>query len=61
MCEEAAAAGLISGCDHVILMVHDEWYGGLGEDVAIVTASRTSGHVAVRHELGHILADVGEE
>lgn len=49
------------GCDHVMLVAHDPWYGGLGEEVAIFTSSKTSGGLALRHELGHILADVGEE
>ena len=50
-----------AGCDHVMLMARDAWYGGLGDRVAIFTSSRTSGALALRHELGHVLADVGEE
>ena len=46
------------GCDHVLLVAHDPWYGGLGDAVAIFTSSATSGALALRHELGHILADV---
>jgi hypothetical protein len=54
-------AAVAPGCDHVLLMARDEWYGGLGDEVAIFTASPSSGALALRHELGHILADIGEE
>ncbi|KAH8046444.1 IgA peptidase M64 [Aureococcus anophagefferens] len=43
------------------LLANDPYYGGLGDDVIIATASKTSGALALRHELGHVLGDVGEE
>ena len=49
------------GCDIAIVLVNDPFYGGLGDEVAIISASKSSGMIAMRHELGHIFADIGEE
>ena len=39
-------------CDFPVLLVNEPWYGGLsGEQVTLVTNSRTSGAIAARHEL----------
>jgi hypothetical protein len=45
---------------HLFFVCFHKYYGGLGDEVAIFTSSPTSGGLALRHELGHILADVGE-
>ena len=45
----------------LILLANDPFYGGLGDEVIVATNSRTSGALALRHELGHALGDVGEE
>lgn len=55
------AVVFFSRCDRIVLLANDHQYGGLGDDVAIVTASRASGALALRHELGHTLGDFGEE
>ena len=49
------------GWDFAVILVNTPFYGGLGDEIAIVSASATSGAVALRHELGHIFADMGEE
>ena len=54
LCDRGSAATLV-------LLANDPYYGGLGDDVIIATSSRTSGALALRHELGHVLGDVGEE
>ncbi|KAH8084411.1 IgA peptidase M64 [Aureococcus anophagefferens] len=54
LCDRGSAATLV-------LLANDPYYGGLGDDVIIATASKTSGALALRHELGHVLGDVGEE
>jgi hypothetical protein len=41
--------------------VNDPYYGGLGDKIAIISASITSGALALTHELGHNFMDVGEE
>lgn len=58
-----AAKEACKGCDRatLILLANDDWYGGLGDDAVIATKSATSGALALRHELGHVLGDVGEE
>lgn len=58
-----AAREACQGCDRatLILLANDDWYGGLGDDAVIATRSATSGALALRHELGHVLGDVGEE
>ena len=39
-------------CDFPVLLVNEPWYGGLsGEQVTLITNSRTSGAIAARHEL----------
>jgi hypothetical protein len=48
-------------CDFAVILANDEFYGGLGDRIAIISASHTSGALALRHELGHNFADVGEE
>ena len=48
-------------CDIAVILVNDPFYGGLGDEVAILSASKSTGSIAFRHELGHILADIGEE
>lgn len=45
----------------VVLLANDDFYGGLGDEVVIATRSLTSGALALRHELGHVLGDLGEE
>lgn len=45
----------------LVLLANDDFYGGLGDDVVIATRSHTSGALALRHELGHVLGDLGEE
>ena len=45
ICLEAATINI--GCDHVMLIVRDEWYGGLGDRVAIFTSSKTSGALGI--------------
>lgn len=47
--------------DFVVLLVNDANYGGLGDRIAIISASKTSGALALRHELGHNFMNVGEE
>jgi hypothetical protein len=49
------------GADFIVLLVNDELYGGLGDAIAIISASQTSGALALRHELGHNFMNVGEE
>ena len=48
-------------CDYLVIMAHDRFYGGLGDDIAIVSSSPTTGAIGLRHELGHNFADIGEE
>jgi hypothetical protein len=50
-----------SMCDYIVIMAHDSYYGGLGDDIAIVSSSKTTGDIGLRHELGHNFADIGEE
>lgn len=49
------------GADYPIIMVNDDYYGGLGGRFAITTRSHTSGSMVLRHELGHNFGNVGEE
>jgi hypothetical protein len=48
-------------CDFPTLIGNDPYYGGLGGEFTISTASPTSGTVVLRHEMGHNFASVGEE
>ena len=47
--------------DYPILLVNDDYYGGLGGKYAITTRSHNSGSMVLRHELGHNFGNVGEE
>jgi hypothetical protein len=47
--------------DYPIIIANDEYYGGLGGRYAITTSSKLSGHIVLRHELGHNFGEVGEE
>lgn len=47
--------------DYPIILVNDDYYGGLGGQYAITTRSLTSGSMVLRHELGHNFGNVGEE
>merc|ERR1712185_522878 len=47
--------------EYIVLLAHDKFYGGLGDEIAIVSSSPTSGRIGFRHELGHNFADIGEE
>ena len=58
---DAHARALAPGCDFAVIVVNDEFYGGLGDRIAIISASPTSGALALRHELAHNFGDVGEE
>lgn len=49
------------GADYPIVLVNDDYYGGLGGRFAITTRSLTSGSMVLRHELGHNFGNVGEE
>lgn len=55
------ACGDCSSEDVVVVVANDDFYGGLGDDVVIATRSLSSGALALRHELGHVLGDLGEE
>ncbi|KAJ8604526.1 hypothetical protein CTAYLR_000951 [Chrysophaeum taylorii] len=55
------ARRLCDDCDIPVLLANDDYYGGVGDDVVVATKSKTSGALALRHELGHVLGDVGEE
>ncbi|KAF8631042.1 hypothetical protein AX15_002650 [Amanita polypyramis BW_CC] len=48
-------------CDYPILLGNDPYYGGLGGDFTVVTASLANGPLVLRHELGHSIINVGEE
>ena len=56
---------LSTDCDRkktlIVLLANDPYYGGLGDEIIIATNSETSGALALRHELGHALGDIGEE
>uniref|UniRef100_A0A7S3K1J4 Uncharacterized protein n=1 Tax=Aureoumbra lagunensis TaxID=44058 RepID=A0A7S3K1J4_9STRA len=60
ICHETLSRTLCSD-SVLILLANDPYYGGLGDDIIIVTNSKSSGVLALRHELGHALGDVGEE
>ena len=47
--------------DYIVILAHDVYYGGLGDDIAIVSSSSVTGQIGLRHELGHNFADIGEE
>ncbi|MFK8138695.1 MAG: M64 family metallopeptidase [Bdellovibrionales bacterium] len=49
------------GDDYPILLVNDDYYGGLGGRYAVTTRSLNSGSMVLRHELGHNFGNVGEE
>jgi hypothetical protein len=49
------------GCDYPVIVANDVYYGGLGGEFAITTASKRSGAIVLRHELGHNFGQVGEE
>ncbi|MEE6251077.1 MAG: M64 family metallopeptidase [Bdellovibrionota bacterium] len=49
------------GADYPIILVNDDYYGGLGGRYAITTRSLNSGSMVLRHELGHNFGNVGEE
>ena len=44
-------------CDFAVILANDRFYGGLGDRIAIISSSPTSGAFALRHELGHNFAD----
>jgi len=48
-------------CDFPSLVGNDAFYGGLGGEFTISTASATSGTIVLRHEFGHNFGNVGEE
>ena len=48
-------------CDYPSIIANDPFYGGLGGEFIIGTSSPTTGTIVLRHELGHVLAKVGEE
>mmetsp|Transcript_52368 Transcript_52368/g.132356 ORF Transcript_52368/g.132356 Transcript_52368/m.132356 type:complete len:472 (-) Transcript_52368:317-1732(-) len=57
-----AACRLAGKCDFFVLIGNDDYYGGVAcEDHVLVTRSRSTGWITLRHELGHIFAEVGEE
>jgi hypothetical protein len=59
---DARAACHATGvCDFPSLIGNDLFYGGLGGEFTISTASPTSGTIGLRHEFGHNFALVGEE
>eukprot|EP00946_MAST-07B_sp_MAST-7B-sp1_P003091 g3091.t1 len=47
--------------DFIVILAHDQFYGGLGDEIAIISSSPTTGGIGFRHELGHNFADIGEE
>jgi hypothetical protein len=55
------SCGEAPDCDYPVVIANDEFYGGLGGEVAITTRSVSSGTVVLRHELGHNFGRVGEE
>lgn len=55
------AIALAPDDDYPILLVNDDYYGGLGGRYAITTRSETTGIIVLRHELGHNFSAVGEE
>lgn len=59
----ARSACKIAGkCDFFVLIGNDDHYGGTAhEDHVLITRSRATGWITLRHELGHIFAKVGEE
>lgn len=57
----AACASLGTGCDYPILLANSPYYGGLGGEFSITTASVLNGALVLRHELGHSIINVGEE
>ncbi|KAI2606583.1 IgA peptidase M64-domain-containing protein [Hypoxylon sp. NC1633] len=57
----AAACQSTEACDYPILLGNDPFYGGLGGQFTVTTASLNSGPVVLRHELGHSIIGVGEE
>lgn len=48
-------------CDYKLIIANDDYYGGQGGEFIISTKSATSGTVVLRHEMGHTMAEVGEE
>ena len=48
-------------CDLPVLLVNTPFYGGLGDEIPIVSSSPTSGRTSFLHEIGHALGDFGEE
>ena len=60
MCQKLTAPD-VNKCDYLVIMAHDQYYGGLGDEIAIVSSSPTTGEIGLRHELGHNFADIGEE
>lgn len=55
------SCGEAPDCDYPVVIANDEFYGGLGGEVAVTTRSVASGTVVLRHELGHNFGRVGEE
>jgi hypothetical protein len=55
------SCGEAPDCDYPVVIANDEFYGGLGGEVAVTTRSPASGTVVLRHELGHNFGRVGEE
>ncbi|KAI8607300.1 IgA peptidase M64-domain-containing protein, partial [Chytriomyces sp. MP71] len=47
--------------NYPMIIGNDPYYGGLEGELTTSTASKTSGVIVLRHELGHNLMDVGEE
>lgn len=48
-------------CDFGIVVANDPFYGGIDTGFATTTSSPTSGHIVLRHELGHTMGGLGEE
>jgi hypothetical protein len=57
----ARASRLAPDVDYPILLGNDAFYGGLGGQFAITTASPLNLTTVLRHELGHNFGRVGEE
>ncbi|CED82240.1 Ubiquitin-specific protease [Phaffia rhodozyma] len=49
------------GCDQMAIVGNFAYYGGLGGEFTITTASKLNGALVLRHEIGHSLIEVGEE
>ncbi|PFH54049.1 hypothetical protein AMATHDRAFT_73063 [Amanita thiersii Skay4041] len=58
---KAMCSQLGAQCDYPILLGNDPYYGGLGGEFTVITASLANGPLVLRHELGHSIIEVGEE